>query len=136
MPFPFAADDTHWAWDVVGLLAIPALVALNAFFVAAEFALVAIRKTRVEELVQQGVPRAKALHDALIHLDRSIAASQLGITLASLALGWVGEPALARLIQPLITFLPDNWQWITGHSISIVVTFALITFLHVVLREQ
>src|SRR5262245_25212731 len=119
MSLPFAAEDTYWTWAVVGLLAIPALVALNAFFVAAEFALVAIRKTRVEELVQQGVPRAQALHDALVHLDRSIAASQLGITLASLALGWVGEPALVRLIQPLITFIPDNWRWLTAHTIAV-----------------
>src|SRR5205809_517805 len=96
----FAAADTHWIWDVLGVLAIPALVALNAFFVAAEFSLVAIRKTRVEEMVQQGVRGAKTLHDAVTHLDRSIAATQLGITLASLALGWVGEPALARVIQP------------------------------------
>jgi CBS domain containing-hemolysin-like protein len=136
MHVPFAADDTHWAWDVVALLAIPALVALNAFFVAAEFSLVAIRKTRVEELLQQGVSGAKALHDALINLNRSIAASQLGITLASLALGWIGEPAMVQLIKPLITFLPEHWRWFSAHTIAIVLTFSLITFLHVVLGEQ
>ena len=80
---------------ILGLLAIPALVALNGFFVAAEFALVAVRKTRVEELVNQGVPRAKAVEDAIENLDRTIAATQLGITLASIALGFVAEPALA-----------------------------------------
>ncbi len=136
MSFPFAEADTHWAWDVVGLLAIPALVALNAFFVAAEFSLVAIRKTRVEELVQQRIRGAKALHDALINLNRSIAASQLGITLASLALGWVSEPALVRVIQPWFTFLPERWVGPSAHSVAIVLTFSLITFLHVVLGAQ
>src|SRR5947207_9364930 len=101
----FAAEvsrtEVHWAWTALELLAVPALVALNGFFVAAEFALVAVRKTRVEELVGQGVSRAKAVQEAVAHLDRSIASTQLGITLASIALGWVGEPALARLLEPL-----------------------------------
>src|SRR3954452_3127550 len=63
----------HWAWGVLGLLAVPALVALNAFFVATEFALVAVRKTRVEEMVRHGVRGARAVEDAIAHLDRSIA---------------------------------------------------------------
>jgi CBS domain containing-hemolysin-like protein len=135
MPLPFAAD-THWVWDVLGLLTIPALVTLNAFFVAAEFSLIAVRKTRIEELVQQGVTRAQGVHDALININRTIAATQLGITLASLALGWVGEPALARLIQPLFAFMEGEWSFVSAHGVAIVVTFALITFMHVVLGEQ
>src|SRR5437868_5752704 len=99
----FAAGEGYWAWTALGLASVPALVALNAFFVAAEFALVAVRRTRVEEMVRQGVSRAGAVRQAVAHLDRSIAATQLGITLASIALGWVGEPALARLLQPLAT---------------------------------
>src|SRR5437899_3217386 len=122
MPLPFAAADKHWIWDVLGLLAIPALVALNAFFVAAEFSLIAVRKTRVEEMVQQGVSRAQSVHDALVNLNRTIAATQLGITLASLALGWVGEPAMARLIQPLFNFLETEWSWISAHGVAVVVT--------------
>jgi magnesium and cobalt exporter, CNNM family len=132
----FAEIDTHWVWTALGLVSIPAFVALNAFFVAAEFALVAIRRTRVEELVLQGARGAKALEKAVSHLDRSIAASQLGITLASLALGWVSEPALVRFIQPLFTFLPEQWGWFTAHGVAIFFTFLLITFLHVILGEQ
>src|SRR5829696_6002640 len=108
--FAVGAADVHWGWTVTGLLAVPALVALNAFFVAAEFALVAVRKTRIDELVNQGAVGARAARDAVTHLDRTIAATQLGITLASIALGWVGEPALARLVQPaLAAALPAAW---------------------------
>src|SRR4051812_48674960 len=97
-----AAEEVHWAFNALGLLIVPALVALNGFFVAAEFALVAVRKTRVEEMVHQGVRGAPAVQQAVNHLDHVIAATQLGITLASIALGWVGEPALAMLVQPLV----------------------------------
>ena len=89
------------AWDLVGLLSVPLLVALNGFFVAAEFALVAVRKTRVEEMANRGVAGARAVQAAVSHLDHVIATTQLGITLASIALGWVGEPALAALLGPL-----------------------------------
>ncbi len=132
----FADIDSHWGWTILGLVAIPALVATNAFFVAAEFALVAIRKTRIEELVNRGVRGAKAVEHAVAHLDRSIAASQLGITLASLALGWVSEPALVRLVLPLFRFMPSDWGWLSAHSVAIFITFLLITFLHVILGEQ
>jgi CBS domain containing-hemolysin-like protein len=135
----FAAEpgaDAHWAWTVLGLLAVPALVALNGFFVAAEFALVAVRKTRVEEMVRQDVPRARAVQEAVTHLDRYIAATQLGITLASIALGWVGEPALARLLDPFLrAVLPDAWAGPVAHTLAVVIAFFLITFMHVVFGE-
>jgi CBS domain containing-hemolysin-like protein len=124
-----------WVWTVVGLLAIPALVALNGFFVAAEFALVSIRKTRIEELLKQGVRGAKAVHSAVAHLDRTIAATQLGITLASIALGWAGEPALAHLIRPLFSFLSANRHTAATHSAATILAFLLITFMHVVFGE-
>ncbi len=130
-----AAEGGHWIWGVLGLLSVPALVALNAFFVAAEFALVAVRKTRVEEMVNQGVKGSRAVLSAVHHLDRSIAATQLGITLASIALGWVGEPALARLIDPLFEFLSGAWRKTATHSASTAAAFALITFMHVVFGE-
>src|SRR5947209_20391494 len=102
--------EVHWAWTALALVAVPALVALNGFFVAAEFALVGVRKTRVEEMVGQGVPRAGAVQAAVTNLDRSIASTQLGITLASIALGWTGEPALARLFEPPgRAVLPEAW---------------------------
>jgi CBS domain containing-hemolysin-like protein len=129
-------DDAHWAWTAAGLLAVPALVALNGFFVAAEFALVAVRKTRVEELVNQGVGGAAAVRDAVTHLDRSIAATQLGITLASIALGWVGEPALARLVEPVVAaVLPGAWVAVAAHAVAFTLAFGLITFMHVVFGE-
>lgn len=121
--------------NLLGVLAIPLLVLLNAFFVAAEFALVAVRRTRVEEMVQQGKSGALAVRRTITHLDDAIAATQLGITLASLALGWVGEPAVSHLIAPLFQYLPGNWSAIASHSLAAALSFTFITFLHVVIGE-
>lgn len=129
------ASDSHWLWDVLGLLAIPLLVLLNALFVAAEFSLVAVRRTRVEELLQHGVKGARQLQSAVEQLPRAIAATQLGITLASLGLGWAAEPALVHLFEPLFGFLPEFWSLITAHSLAIVLAFLAITFMHVVFGE-
>jgi CBS domain containing-hemolysin-like protein len=117
------------------VLGIPALVALNGLFVAAEFALVAVRKTRVEEMVRLGLKRAKTLEGAIGRLDRSIAATQLGTTLASIGLGWLGEPALARIFLPVFHFLPEAWGQAATHTAATVTAFALITFMHVVFGE-
>src|SRR5262245_11487596 len=84
------------------------LILANAFFVAAEFALVSVRKTRVEELVAQGNASARSVQRVIHDPDRFIAATQLGITLASLALGWIGEPAIAHLIEPIFGILPNS----------------------------
>jgi CBS domain containing-hemolysin-like protein len=131
------ATSTGWALDLLLFLAIPALVLLNGFFVAAEFALVAVRKTQVEEMLRHGKSGAEALDNATRHLDRSIAASQLGITIASLVLGWVSEPALAGLLEPLLSFLPANWLGPAIHATAITVLALCIgTFLHVVVGEQ
>ncbi|QEL19620.1 hemolysin family protein [Limnoglobus roseus] len=131
-----APPDVHWAWTVLSLLSVPALVALNGFFVAAEFALVGVRKTRVEEMVRQGVPRAGAVREAVGHLDRYIAATQLGITLASIALGWLGEPALSRVVEPVLAIgLPAEWAGPMAHTVAVAIAFGLITFLHVVFGE-
>jgi CBS domain containing-hemolysin-like protein len=131
-----AAPGLHWAWMVAGLLTIPLLVALNAFFVAAEFALIAVRRTRVEEMIKQGRPRARALLHSLDKLNDSVAAAQLGITLASLALGFVSEPALAKLISPMFQALPAGWHGAVTHTCSVAITLGLITYLHVVFGEQ
>jgi len=120
---------------VIGLMSIPVLVVLNGFFVAAEFALVAVRKTRVDELVGQKVAGARAVFDAVTHLDRTIAASQLGITLASIALGWVGEATLSSVIQPWLTFLPEDQAFLTRHAVAVAGAFSLVTFMHVVFGE-
>ena len=136
--FLFASSDTEPSTllVVLGLLAVPALVGLNGFFVAAEFALVAIRKTRVEEMVNQGRLGAKALMYALENLNRSVAACQLGITVASLGLGYVSEPALAGLLRPVFTALPTEWQGPIAHAFSVLITLAIITYMHVVFGEQ
>src|SRR5262249_37313144 len=131
-----AGEGVHWGWVALGLLCVPALVALNAFFVAAEFALVAVRKTRVEELVRQGAPGAGSPRDAGANPDRSLAPTQPGLTLASIALGWAGEPALARLLAPAAeAALPPSWAGPAAHTAAAAIAFALITFLHVVFGE-
>ena len=128
-------DDPSWLWDVLGLLSIPALVALNGFFVASEFSLVAVRRTKVEEMVSQRVPRAKAVEAAVDNLDRTIAATQLGITLASIALGWVGEPIIATIVDPLFDELPHVGHTAVVHTVATSLDFLLITFMHVVFGE-
>jgi putative hemolysin len=127
--------DFPWAGPLLLVLGIPALVVLNGLFVAVEFALVAVRKTRVEEMVRLGFKRAKTLEGAINHLDRSIAATQLGTTLASIGLGWLGEPALARILQPAFHFLPQSWGLAAAHTVATIIAFILITFMHVVFGE-
>src|SRR6266699_4390631 len=100
-------------WRLAGLLA---LVFANGFFVAAEFSIVTVRKTRIDQLVAEGHRRARAVRRAVTAPDRYIAATQLGITMASLGLGWIGEPALASLIQSSIQFLPARIAAATAHS--------------------
>lgn len=121
-------------WTVVGLVSVALLVLLNGFFVAAEFALVAVRRTRIEEMVRENRRGSGVLADQVKNLDRSIAATQLGITLASLGLGWIGEPALAELVHPIFSFL-GVWSGAAAHTFAVAIAFTLITFLHVVLGE-
>ena len=120
------------ARDLLELTAVFLLILTNAFFVAAEFALIRIRRTRVAELVQAGVPRARAVQHAIQNLDQSIAATQLGITMAGLALGWVAQPALSSLIDPVVGLLPLDASPQLARSLSALLVFALVTFLTVV----
>jgi CBS domain containing-hemolysin-like protein len=117
------------------LLAVVALVAANAFFVAAEFALVAARRTRIEAMVRRGDRRARAAKHVTQHLDRYISGTQLGITLASLGLGWIGEPALADSIAGVFAGLPAPLDGVATHGVASGLAFAAITFLHIVLGE-
>jgi CBS domain containing-hemolysin-like protein len=121
--------------DLLRILIVFLLVIANGFFVAAEFALISVRRTRVAELVAQGNLSALWVQKALENPDRVIAATQLGITLASLGLGWVGEPAFAHLLQPVVQRFPVSIQTELSHSIAAGVAFAMITFLHVVVGE-
>ena len=108
------------------------LVVLNGFFVASEFAFVRVRSTSVEQLVEEGRPGSGALQDVMGSLDDYLAATQLGITLASLGLGWVGEPAIVALIEPALgPLLPPNLV----HIVAFAIGFSIITFLHVVFGE-
>lgn len=111
------------------------LVLLNGYFVASEFALVAVRKTRIDELVKRGNMTARLVQKALNNLDSFISSTQLGITIASLGLGWIGEPALAHFLEPFITFMPQKAAYISAHGFAAIIAFSLITFLHIVLGE-
>jgi len=143
-------DDSSVIAGFARLGLIVFLVLANGFFVASEFALVAVRRSWVETQAAKGDRRARALLPLLDHLDDYIAATQLGITIASLALGWLGEPALARLIAALLEHLrtglpadlfarvgaPSTWLGpVAVHSMAFALAFALITFLHVVAGE-
>jgi CBS domain containing-hemolysin-like protein len=121
--------------DLIGILAVFILVLANGFFVAAEFSLVSVRRSRVAELVGAGKTNALALQRAVDHLDSHLAATQLGITISSLALGWVGEPALAHLIQPLLGMLPHEMAVAASHTVAVAISFIIITALHIVLGE-
>src|SRR5438046_2196158 len=122
--------------DSIRVAGVLVLILVNGYFVAAEYSLVTVRWTRVEELVQQGKFGALAVARALEHLDGAIAASQLGVTFASLGLGWIGEPALAHLLEPLFRGLPGNWSVAVTHGVAVVVAYLALTYFHVVLGEQ
>ncbi len=124
----------NWLLSILKILGALLLVLLNGFFVAAEFAFVKVRPTRIAQLVEEGHRKARGAQECIEHIDAYLSVSQLGITLSSLGLGWLGEPAVASLLTPLLT------AWGVGSpalvtSISFVVAFSLITFLHVVFGE-
>jgi len=125
-----------WMTPIYLLIAV-VLVLLNGFFVLAEFALVKVRATRIEELARAGDSRAVVARQMVSRLDSYLSLSQLGITVASLGLGWVGEPAFSGLIEAMIG-LPGWWAPGAGvsHTISAVVSFIIITFLHILVGEQ
>src|SRR5215212_9389246 len=116
----------------VKLVSVLLLVAANGFFVAAEFALVGVRSSRIETLVASGSRSARRLMELLQNLNSYLSACQLGITLASLALGWIGEPAIARLLEGPLSGMSETWR----HSIAFLIAFSIITSLHIVLGEQ
>ena len=119
-------------WRLAGLVA---LVGANGLFVAAEFSIVTVRKTRIDQMIAEGHRGARAVRRAVSAPDRYIAATQLGITMASLGLGWLAEPALATIFQPALTFLPPHVAEHTAHSIAIANAFAIITAAEIVFGE-
>ncbi|MDQ3943363.1 MAG: hemolysin family protein [Actinomycetota bacterium] len=119
----------------MSLVAALVLVALNGFFVAAEFALVRVRETRIVQLEQEGSARAGVVRDALHDLDAYLSVCQVGITVASLGLGWVGEPAVSALIRPVLQAVGIVNEGLT-ELISVVLGFVVITYAHLVFGEQ
>src|SRR3954453_23777814 len=120
---------------LLGLSAVVVLVLANAFFVSAEFALVGARRTRLDELARAGDGKARLARRAVQSLDRYISATQLGITLASLGLGWIGEPALASLIRGGFRWLPVAAEGLATHATASIIAFIIITVLHIILGE-
>src|SRR5688500_13616157 len=119
----------------IRLAAVLALVLANGFFVAAEFAIISVRKTRIDQLLAEGSRMARPVRRALQNPDQFIAATQLGITMASLGLGWIGESALASLLEPALVGLPAPISVATAQTISFAIAFTIITALHIVLGE-
>ncbi len=121
---------------VVKLLAILFFVAANAFFVGSEFALVSVRRPRLQVRAEGGSGRAQAALRLLGNPTLFISATQLGITIASLALGWIGEPTIASLLEPAASLIaPQGKAAYAAHLVAIVIAFAGITFMHIVLGE-
>src|SRR5215813_4430862 len=119
---------------LVKIFAVLLLVLANGFFVAVEFALVSVRRARIETMAAAGQRGAKAVLRALDRLDAMLSASQFGITIASLALGAVGESTVAHLVEPvLLKLLPSGLSALVAHSIGITLALAVITYLHLVL---
>ncbi|MBC8062006.1 MAG: HlyC/CorC family transporter [Clostridiaceae bacterium] len=119
--------------SLINLVIVFLLVFMNAFFVATEFAMVKVRKTRIETLTLEGNLSAKYTRKVVNHLNSYLSACQLGITLASLGLGWIGEPALADILTPLLSYF--NMSELTVHSISFVLGFSIITAFHIIFGE-
>ena len=116
------------------LASIAALVALNAFFVACEFSIVKVRMTQLDALLEQGNLRARFVKHVRAHLDAYLSATQLGVTLASLGLGWIGEQSLVSILQPALAIV-HIYSYAVATSIAIALAFAGITFLHIVFGE-
>ncbi len=127
-------DSPGLGLSLLGLLAVAALVLTNAYFVAIEFALVAVRRTQVKLWVREGRRGALSAARTIGNLDDAIAATQLGITVASIGLGWVGEPTIASLVEPPLAAVGIG-SAVAVHSVAVAISFSLITFVHVVVGE-
>ncbi|GAB4278422.1 MAG: hemolysin family protein [Oscillatoriaceae cyanobacterium] len=126
-----------WADVLLGLVAVLGLIAINAFFVTAEFAMVWVRRSRINQLVEEGNLQAKRVQSLQRNIDRLLSATQLGITLSSLALGWIGEKTMAALVATAFTQLPlpKDISGVMVHSLAIPVAFLGVAYLQIVLGE-
>lgn len=129
------AESLSWQSIFLRFGVVCFLILLNGFFVAAEFALVGARRTRLKQKAMEGNRLAKLADRLVENLDEAIAATQLGITIASLLVGWIGEATLAEVFLQFFHFLPGAWAAVASHSVAVAAAFALITLMHVVLGE-
>jgi CBS domain containing-hemolysin-like protein len=111
------------------------LIGINGYFSAVEFSLVAIRQSRIRQLVKEGDPRAKVVENLLADMGRVVSGVQVGITLTSLSLGYLGEIALSRMLDPLVQMIPRPWAALTAHGVALVLAFGLLTMLQVIFGE-
>lgn len=119
---------------IINIFTIIFLLFVNGFFVAAEFALVKVRKTRLEQLCNDGNQQAKTALKLVNNVNKMLAAAQLGVTIASIGLGWVAEATMVQLVTPIINHIPLGH--ITVHAVAIPLSFLLVTYFHVLLGEQ
>lgn len=120
----------------INIFVIIFLLFVNGFFVSAEFALVKVRKTRLEQLVNEGNKQAEVALKLIGNMNKMLAAAQLGVTIASIALGWVADDTLAKLLEPIIEYLPFAHSDVAAHAIALPAAFLLVTYFHVLLGEQ
>lgn len=121
---------------LINIFVIVFLLFVNGFFVAAEFALVKVRKTRLEQLSNEGNSNAKKALKLVNDTNKMLAAAQLGVTIASIALGWVAESTIVQLIEPVIKLIPFGNPIVTAHAIAVPISFVVVTYFHVLLGEQ
>ena len=117
----------------INLILVAILIALTAFFVATEFAIVKVRGSRINQLIEENKPGATAAKQVITHLDNYLSACQLGITITALGLGWLGEPTIEEILHPLFIQLEVNES--LSHILSFIIAFSFITFIHVVVGE-
>jgi CBS domain containing-hemolysin-like protein len=121
--------------DLLKILLIAAVIVVHGYFVATEYSLITLRKTRIQQLAEAGNKRAILVLDTLRNLPELIAAVQLGVTMASLALGALAEPTIAEMLRPAFGFVPSSWQPLSAHTVSIALTFVIITAVDIVVAE-
>lgn len=119
--------------DIINLVLIAILIALTAFFVATEFAIVKVRSTRVDQLIEEGTRNAISAKKVISNLDEYLSTCQLGITVTALGLGFLGEPTVENILHPLLNQL--NLPNSASHALSVAIAFSFITFIHVVVGE-
>jgi len=121
---------------IYSIFVIALLLFANAFFVVAEFALVKIRKTRLEQLSNEGNATAKVALNEVNNINTMLVTAQLGVTIASIGLGWVGEATIVKIIEPIIVWFPTIDKSLASHAIAVPISFVLVTLFHVLLGEQ